>query len=89
MVGSDGGGGDEADPRALEQGGVAAVACPDDEGVGVADGVGGDFALIILAMNASLRLARRLALFFRSLLSLFLLSLFLYVVFSAGPKYTY
>ena len=37
-------------------------------------------ALIILAMNASLRLARRLALFFRSLLSLFL-----YVVFSAGP----
>ena len=37
-------------------------------------------ALIILAMNANLRLARRLALFFRSLLSLFL-----YVVFSAGP----
>ena len=39
-------------------------------------------ALIILAMNASLRLVRWLALFFRSLLSLFL-----YVGFSADPIY--
>ena len=39
-------------------------------------------ALIILAMNASLRLVRWLALFFRSLLSLFL-----YVPFSADPIY--
>ncbi len=39
-------------------------------------------ALIILAMNASLRLVRWLALFFRSLLSLFL-----YVPFSADPRW--
>ncbi len=40
-------------------------------------------ALIILAMNASLRLVRWLALFFRSILSLFP-----YVLFSASPIYT-
>lgn len=41
-------------------------------------------ALIILAMNASLRLVRWLALFFRSILFLFP-----YVLFSASPNYTY